>query len=289
MASLYKNNGIWYVSTLINGTRKTKSLKTKERKKAFAKMPSTLSNILQQSNHLNNDITFEDLTKLFLASNNHWSKNTRLLYERILNAYNSGADLPINPTSRAIYIRHINCCWNWGLKNGLIDKANKLTGDIIGEARDRVFNDEELKLLIEGIQCPDFNRFVRFAYYTGARSSEVRSLQREMLKDDYIIARGKTGKRMIKLNSQAKKIIKEQNELWNYSKDFISHKFKKECRKLNIKDARFHDLRRTFGYSLIKQGMSIYKVSKLLGHSSVRTTEKHYAPLMTTDIEEFVL
>ena len=76
MASLYKNNGIWYVSTLINGTRKTKSLKTKERKKAFAKMPSTLSNILQQSNHLNNDITFEDLTKLFLDSNNHWSKNT---------------------------------------------------------------------------------------------------------------------------------------------------------------------------------------------------------------------
>ena len=71
-----------------------------------------------------------------------------------------------------------------------IDKANKLTGDIIGEARDRVLNDEELKLLIEGIQCPDFNRFVRFAYYTGARSSEVRSLQREMLKDDYIIARG---------------------------------------------------------------------------------------------------
>ena len=31
---------------------------------------------LQQSNHMNNDITFEDLTKLFLASNNHWSKNT---------------------------------------------------------------------------------------------------------------------------------------------------------------------------------------------------------------------
>ena len=289
MASLYKNNGIWYVSTLINGTRKTKSLQTKHRKTAFAKMPSTLSNLLKQSNHLNNDISFEDLTKLFLSSNNHWSKNTRLLYERILNAYNSGADLPNNPTSKAIYIRHINCCWNWGLKNGLIDRANKLTGDIIGEARDRVFNDKERKLLKEGILCPQFNRFVRFAYYTGSRSSEIRSLRKEMVKDDYIISRGKTGKRMIKLNNQAKKIIKEQNELWNYSKDFISHKFKKECRKLNIKDARFHDLRRTFGYNLIKQGMSIYKVSKLLGHSSVRTTEKHYAPLMATDIEDFRL
>ena len=94
---------------------------------------------------------------------------------------------------------------------------------------------------------------------------------------------------MVKLNEQAKEVLNEQKSLWNYSKDFVSHKFKKECRKLGIKDARFHDLRRTFGYNLIKQGMSIYKVSKLLGHKSVRTTEQHYAPLLTTDIEEFVL
>ena len=289
MASLYKNNGIWYVSTFINGTRKTKSLKTKERKTAFAKMPSTLSHLLQQSHHLNNDITFEDLTKLFLASNNHWSKNTRLLYERILNAYNSGSDLPKNPTSRAIYIRHINCCWNWGLKNGLIDRANKLPGDTVGIARNRVFNHDEITTLKNEIKCPNFNSFVRLAYYTGARSSEIHSLRRENIKNDYTIVEGKTGPRILKFNLQAQKLLSAQKELWDYSKDFVSHKFKKECRKLNIKDARFHDLRRTFGYTLIKQGMSIYKVSKLLGHSSVRTTEKHYAPLLTTEIEDFSL
>jgi integrase len=211
------------------------------------------------------------------------------MYEIILRDHINGKPLPKNPTSRAIYTRHINCCWNWGLKNGLIDKANKLTGDTIGEARNRVFTKKEIELLTKGIKCPDFNRFVRFAYYTGARSSEIRSLHREMVKDDYIVAKGKTGKRIVKLNSQAKKIIKKQNELWDYSKDFVSHKFKKECRKLGIKDARFHDLRRTFGYNLVRQGMSIYKVSKLLGHASVRTTERHYAPLLTTDIEEFVL
>jgi len=289
MASLYKNNGTWYLSTYVNGTRISKSLKTKKRKTAYSIMPSVLSNLLNESNHLNNDISFKQLTDLFLNANQHWSVNTRLLYERILNSYISGKILPDNPTSKAIYRRHINCCWNWGIKNGLIEKANKLTGDTIGEARDRVFNNKEIEQLTKGIKCPDFNRFVRFAYYTGARSSEIRSLRREMLKDDYIVAKGKTGKRMVKLNSQAKKIIKEQNELWDYSKDFVSHKFKKECRKLGFKDARFHDLRRTFGYNLVRQGMSIYKVSKLLGHSSVTTTERHYAPLMATEIEEFVL
>ena len=94
---------------------------------------------------------------------------------------------------------------------------------------------------------------------------------------------------MVKLNEQAKEVLNEQKSLWNYSKDFVSHKFKKECRKLGIKDARFHDLRRTFGYNLIKQGMSIYKVSKLLGHASVRTTEQHYAPLLTAEIDDFMI
>ncbi len=69
----------------------------------------------------------------------------------------------------------------------------------------------------------------------------------------------------------------------------MSHKFKKEVRRLKIKHARFHDIRRIFGLNLIKQGMSIYKVSKLLGHKSVRTTEQHYAPLLTVEIEDFIL
>ena len=49
------------------------------------------------------------------------------------------------------------------------------------------------------------------------------------------------------------------DELWDYSKDFVSHKFKKEARRLGIPDIRFHDLRRTFGYNLIRQGRPIYE------------------------------
>jgi len=94
---------------------------------------------------------------------------------------------------------------------------------------------------------------------------------------------------MLKLNNQAKKVIGAQDELWNYTKDYVSHRFKKEVRRLGIRNARFHDLKRTFGLNLIKQGMSVYKVSKLLGHKSVRTTEQHYAPLLTIEIEDFVL
>ena len=69
MASLYKKNGIWYVSTYVKGTRISKSLKTKERKAAYSIMPSVLSNLLNESNDLNNDISFKQLADLFLNSN----------------------------------------------------------------------------------------------------------------------------------------------------------------------------------------------------------------------------
>ena len=94
---------------------------------------------------------------------------------------------------------------------------------------------------------------------------------------------------MVKMNTQAQDIINSLESLWSYTKSYVSHKFKKEVRRLGIKDARFHDLRRTFGYNLIKQGRPIYEVSKLLGHSSVTTTERHYAPLLTTEIEDFAV
>ena len=292
MASLYKNKGIWYVSVSFDNQRMARSLKTRNKVIAYKFKDLVSTELIKE--HLGikkkkKEHTFTQLAEIFINGNPHWSPNTRAIYEIILRDHINGKPLPKNPTSRAIYTRHINCCWNWGIKNGLIEKANKLTGDTIGEARNRVFTSNELNMLKKGIKCPKFNSFVRLAYYTGARSSEIRSLRRENIKNDYTIVDGKTGPRIVKFNRQAQRLINEQKELWDYSKDFVSHKFKKECRKLGIKNARFHDLRRTFGYNLVRQGMSIYKVSKLLGHASVRTTEKHYAPLLTTDIEDFCL
>ena len=90
-----------------------------------------------------------------------------------------------------------------------------------------------------------------------------------------IVAYGKSGKRLIKLNNQAQEIISGLDELWDYSKDFVSHKFKKEARRLGIPDIRFHDLRRTFGYNLIRQGRPIYEISKLLGPVSYTHLRAH--------------
>ena len=292
MASLYKNGNYYYISINFEGKRTVKSLGTKDKKVAKALKTYVETSILQELTGFKEsslDLSFSELVDRFLKASHPWAPATYEMNRYILTAHLGGKPLPTNATSRAIHIRHINQCWNWGLKNKLVKKAHLIPGDTKGESRDRVYTECELNLMFTSIKDDSFNSFVRFAYYTGARSGEIRSISRDNVLENSLVARGKSGRRIVKLNGQAKEIIHNKDELWNYSKDYVSHKFKKEVRRLGIRNARFHDLRRTFGLNLIKQGMSIYKVSKLLGHKSVRTTEQHYAPLLTVDIEDFEL
>ena len=292
MATIYKKRNIWYISVSIGNSRATRSLRTDNYKVAKSLKPHFESQLIAEVTGIKNKnevLDFPELAERFLKADHSWAKNTYDLYRLALNRHLMGKPLPTNPTSRAIHIRHINACWNWGLKNNMIEKAYKIPGDTKGLSRIRTFTNDELYLMFDNIKDKSFNAFVRFAFYTGARSGEIRRIPRENVLERSLVVNGKTGRRIVKLNAQAQEIIKNQDPLWSYRKDFVSHKFKKEVRRLGIKDARFHDLRRTFGLNLIKQGMSIYKVSKLLGHSSVRTTEQHYAPLLTLEIEDFEL
>jgi integrase len=45
-----------------------------------------------------------------------------------------------------------------------------------------------------------------------------------------------------------------------------------------IKNGHAHRFRDTFAVELLQEGVGLEQVSVLLGHSSVRITERHYAP-----------
>ena len=181
--------------------------------------------------------------------------------------------------------------WNifarWCIKKGY--QVTVLEGDTSSEGRTRVFNDKELRLILNKVKPLDFRSFVAFSYYTGMRRGELSRLNKAEIYKDYLICSGKSGRRVVKLNNQAISILMDRKNIWEYNLEFITKKFKKELRRLGINGAVFHDLRRTFGYNLILSGMPIYNVSKLLGHKSVKTTEQHYAPLLPTQIEDFTL
>ena len=291
MARLFNQRGTWYIDIRINGSRIRKSLNTRDKStaKKLSKniVPQIVTNILiSRKPFQEKNVSIRDLMQQFLDCNHNWKKSTYDIYALCLKRYIEKG-YPKNPSTKAMTIRCLNKMYSWGYDNGLISKKIKIEGGSRWESRMRTFDKDELDKILNHIKPFQFQQFVRFAYYTGARRGEIASLSAQSIHDN--IFHGKTGKRQIKLNSQAKEILGQIDKLWNYSPMYVSQTFKKNLRRLSIKNGRFHDLRRTFGLNLIKQGMPIYEVSKLLGHASVKTTEKHYAPLMVNEIKDFKL
>jgi len=65
---------------------------------------------------------------------------------------------------------------------------------------------------------------------------------------------------------------------------YVSRRFAGLCEVAGVVNLKFHDLRHTFASRLLSRGVPIYKVSKILGHSSVVVTEQHYGHLSLADM-----
>ena len=291
MASIFQQDNSYYLSVSYKTNRIKRSLATSnlQQAKKIAKQlePKLLMQLItDRSETHETNVSLLTLINHFLTHDHGWATNTHRIYKDSLNHYLKHG-FPSNKSYRAMVTRCLNRCYKWGYEEELIDKPKHFKGGNNFEARTRIFNKDELKLILNDIKPCEFQLFVRFAYYTGTRQGEIRCMTDDNIKSAFVV--GKSGKRQIKITSQAQTVLDEADILWNYSKNYICLKFKENMKRLEIQDARFHDLRRTFGYNLIKKGMPIYQVSRLLGHASVTTTEKHYAPLLATDVEEFVL
>ena len=76
---------------------------------------------------------------------------------------------------------------------------------------------------------------------------------------------------------------------FRFRPDWVSHKLRLYYRKVKIVNATLHTLRKTFGSLLIQEGHAdIYTVSKLLGHSSVKVTERHYIHLLDENYQSSI-
>jgi integrase len=144
--------------------------------------------------------------------------------------------------------------------------------------------------------CSDYANSTFYAYiqlllHTGCRSGELLSLTWDNVNLDarYLVVRNslsKNKKTIYKpLNLQA---IKAFDCLSFYHSDFVFYNPKTDNRyktfrrawlssveKSKIGHVRIHDLRHTFASLLIKQGVPLYHVSQLLGHSDTRITQRY--------------
>ncbi len=129
----------------------------------------------------------------------------------------------------------------------------------------------------------------RLLIYTGCRLGEILSLKWEEIDFGDCCLRlneSKTGKRTIPLNESAMKVLgnvqKQEDNPYVFCGSKPGHhlvavqkSWQQIRKKAGLSDVRIHDLRHSFASFMIKNDVSIFEVSKLLGHKNITTTMRY--------------
>ena len=152
----------------------------------------------------------------------------------------------------------------------------------------------ELGTILSKIKELDIRDIIIVAYYTGMRLSEVLNLQWNSIdiknsnltvsSNEHFVVKNKKD-RIIPIhpivgNLLKPRLTKKTGEyIFSksgilYRQEYISKKFKKAVRDAELPEKiHFHTLRHSFASNLVQNGISLYVVKELLGHSSISTTQ----------------
>jgi len=160
-------------------------------------------------------------------------------------------------------------------------------------AKERILTgEEEIRLLkaspghLKPILIVALNTGMRRGEILGLKWSQV-DLERRVIK----VERTKSGKnRFVFMNSALFKVFEElHKDRVDREQVFVNPKtgrpfrdikraFKSACEKAEIENLRIHDLRHTFASRLVERGADLITVKELLGHSTVKMTERYTHP-----------
>jgi integrase len=160
---------------------------------------------------------------------------------------------------------------------------------------DRFLTPDELERLLKVLKTDKNRNICRIALLalaTGARAGEILQcqysqidLEKQVWKIPSQSTKGNRT-RIVPLNDAALEVITSLDTRGKYDHLFINPKTEKPYRYIHkvwerlraeagLEKCRFHDLRHCFGALLAGQNVSLWTISKLLGHAQSRTSERY--------------
>jgi integrase len=190
----------------------------------------------------------------------------------------------------------LRMAYNLGIRWDLLkdNPVNRL--EFFRETRGRVrFLSREEQHELLACCSPLLRDLVLVALRTGMRRRELLGLRKadvDFNRNQLILTRTKTDRsRQVPMTEEVRAVLsrlafgrEEQDRLFRNKRGEPYEQprwaFCQALHKAGIKNFRFHDLRHSFASDLVQAGVDIFTVSKLLGHSNVRTTMiyAHLAP-----------
>src|SRR5208283_3669251 len=163
----------------------------------------------------------------------------------------------------------------------------------IDNARERWLTVEEEERLL-GVAAPAYlPEIVLFAIHTGCRRGEILELDWDKNIDMHLrtikvcISKNKPGAKskykVIPMSQTLYSMLQRKRNtnptasgrLFDVSAHALKDAFVRAVEKAGIEDLHFHDLRHTFATRLVRGNVDLYVVQKLMGHKSIKTTERY--------------
>jgi integrase len=177
--------------------------------------------------------------------------------------------------------------WKWIKDNPWADVEFSELQNIANE-RDRWLSVEEEGILLANA-TPDayLPDVIIFALHTGCRRGEILSCEWrqniDMHRRIVSVQASKGGnKKVIPMSETLYQMLLKRSKIRDIAgrvfpieATTLKDSFERAVKKAGLEDFHFHDLRHTFATRLIQNGVDLYAVKQMMGHRSIKTTERY--------------